>query len=273
MGLEATTSLCCVSWIDEKPLPKVGFWFVAGAAISWPKRVVMGLVGTANPEPPIKLIDVDAFRGLRQYRALLACEVARPPRPIARASIIDAGYTPPFDKSKLDTRLAALAPIPDDPKFYAGESSQLSAIVAGKLHPCSTLKVGAAEHVLVSAFIKFRAGAHTDAIGINDANSPVHVPWVWSEYALVASGSRYRLLAQGSHFPSHAWYVGGKQVAKCYQRPIAVSDKEPAISAGSPANLPAFPASTDRSDGPASRHDHTLGQGTAFSIDVTSLVA
>jgi hypothetical protein len=65
-----TISLCSVSWIDEKSLPQVGFWFVAGAAISWPRRVVMGLVGTANPEPPRKIPVVDAFRARKQYRAL-----------------------------------------------------------------------------------------------------------------------------------------------------------------------------------------------------------
>src|SRR5262245_55242081 len=68
-------SVCSVSWIDEKPLPNVGFWLVAGAAISWPKRVIMGLVGTSNPQPPLKLQSVDTFRSTKQYRALLSCSV------------------------------------------------------------------------------------------------------------------------------------------------------------------------------------------------------
>jgi hypothetical protein len=270
---QGTIALCSVSWIDEKALPKVGFWFVAGAAISWPKRVIMGLAGTANSEPSSDLTNAEGFRARRQFRALMGCKVVRRPKLSVFEQVLDAGYTPPFDKSKLDTRLAALAPIPDDPQFYPGESSRLSSIVAGKLHPCSTLKMTGADEVIVSAFIKFRAGSHTDSIGITAANSPVHVPWVCCEYALVASGAKVRLLAQGSRFPSHAWYVAGKQVAKRYQTPVIVSENDPAISTGQPASLPALSAGSDKSNGPANTHDHTLDKGAVFDVDVTALVS
>jgi len=270
---QSSFEVCSVSWIDAKSLPKVGFWFVAGAAISWPRRVIMGLAGTANPEPPVELANVNGFRARRQFRALMSCKVARLSSVSISEQIIDAGYTPPFDKAKLDTSLAGLAPIPDDPQFYPGESSRLSSMIIGKLHPCSTLNVVGAEKVLVSAFIKFRAGRHTDEIGIKEANSPVHVPWVWCEYAMVASGGRVRLLGQGSRFPSHAWYVAGKQVAKSLQAPVAVSEKDPAISAGQPASLPASPAGSDKSNGPANGHEHTLEKGEAINVDVTALLS
>ncbi len=264
--------MCSVSWIDGKPLPQVGFWFVAGASISWPRRVVMGLVGTANPEPPRDIPFVDAFRARKQYRALTSFKLTSKPKPAVSEPVLDAGWTPPFDKSKFDTQLINLAPIPDDPKFYSGEISSLSTINAARLHPFSTLKVTRTDEVLASAFIKFRAGPHTDSIGISaDVKSPVHVPWVWCEYALVTSGEKIKLLAQGSCFPSHAWYVGGRQVAKRYQDPISVSEKEPAISIGQPASHPQAAANADRSTGPAAGQEFTLSAGASVEVDVTQL--
>lgn len=262
-------SLCSVSWIDEKSLPKVGFWLVAGALVSWPKRVIMGLAGTANPEPPMEITDVAAFRSRQQFRALMSCKVSRHPSVAVSNAVIDAGYTPPFDKGKLHTSLAGLAPIPEDPMFYAGQSSVISSIVSGKLHPCSTFSLRGGDHVLVGAFIKFRAGLHTDAIGVSEAKSPVHVPWVWCEYALVGDGAKVRLLMQGSKFPSHAWYVAGKQVAKRYQSPVSVSERDPAISTGQPADLPPLSADSDKSSGPAPSHTHTLDKGAMLEVDVT----
>ena len=269
----SSIALCSVSWIDQKPLPKVGFWLVAGAAFSWPNRVIMGLAGTANPEPPGELLTVDGFRAQRQYRALLSCKLRSGPPPHLTDQIIDAGYTPPFDKAKLDTQLAHLAPIADDRQFYAGEASNVSSIVLGRLHPCSTLSVGSADKVLVSAFIKFRAGPHTDQIGINDAKSPVHVPWVWCEYALVSSGAKTKLLAQGSSFPSHAWYVAGRQVARRYQCQVSASESDPAISTGLSAKLPAASATSDCSSGPANGHEHAIDKGTAIDVDLTALIS
>jgi hypothetical protein len=267
-------ALCSISWIDEKPLPKVGFWFVAGASISWPKRVIMGLVGTANPEPPLKLPSVAAFRARMQYRALLSCATETQAKRRITDVVVDAGYTPPFDKSKLDTRLRDVAPIPDDPKSYPGESSSVSGISVGKLHPCSTLAVPGGHEIIISALIKFRAGQHTDNIGIDKANSPMHVPWVWCEYALISSGSRWRLLAQGSTFPSHAWYVNGSQVAKRLQSPITVSENDPAISTGEPVVSGHDPmrAQNDKSTGSVTGHDYTIAGDTPFDVDVTRFI-
>lgn len=266
-------SLCSVSWIDAKPLPKVGFWMVAGAAVSWSNRVVMGLAATANPEPPQHLLNVSGFRGRQQYRALTSCCI-RPGAAIALTDqVLDPGYTPPFDKSKVDTRLVELAPIADDPRFHPGERSGQSAIVAGKLHPCSTLTVAAADRVIVSALIKFRAGAHTDKVGIEEAKSPYRVPWVWCEYALVASGNRVRLLAQGSKFPSHAWYVAGHRVALRYQDAVAANATDPALSSGPSAKLPASQAELDHSAGPVDKHQHTIGAGLPIEVDVTNLLS
>lgn len=264
--------LTSISWIDEKSLPKAGFWFVASAAMSWPNRVVMGLIGTSNPEPPGELSGATSFASGRQYRALLSCSVTRQQRGMALSSvIIDGGYTPPFNKSKLNTKLGDLAPIPDDPKFYAGEVSALSAVVAGRLHPSSALTIPRGCDIAVSALIKFRAGAHTDNLGIKDAKSPVHVPWVWCEYALVFEGARVKLMCRASVFPSHAWYVAGKQVAKRLQNAVAASDHDPALSTGQPASQPPTPAERDNSAASIVGHPYSIGAGQQQDVDVSSL--
>ena len=258
-----------ISWIDQKPLPNVSFWFVAGAALNWPNRVVMGLVGTCNPEPAQTLDNLNAFRARKQYRALASFSLPIQQSSPAEDTIIDGGYTPPFDKSKIDTVLRSVAPIPDDPNFYPGETSPLSAVVTASLHPSSTLTLPTGPSVIASCLIKFRAGKHTDNIGIEEANSPVHVPWVWCECAIILSGPTYRLLGKGSTFPSHAWYVNGTQVAKELQAPVNVSEKEPAISTGRPANQPRVEASRDISKGRITSHNYTLGDGPQKNVDIS----
>jgi hypothetical protein len=267
-----SVELTSISWIDEKSLPKAGFWLVASAAMSWPNRVVMGLIGTSNPEPPGELSSAASFASRRQYRALLSCSVTRQQRGIAVSNaVVDGGYTPPFNKSKLNTKLGDWAPIPDDPKFYPGEVSALSAVVAGRLHPSSTLSIPRGCDIAVSALIKFRAGAHTDDIGIRDAKSPVHVPWVWCEYALVFDGAKVKLIGRGSVFPSHAWYVAGRQVAKRLQDPVAASKQDPALSTGQPASQLRTLAERDNSPGSIVGQPYSIGAGQQQEVDVSSL--
>ena len=263
-------SLTCVSWIDQSPLPKVGFWLLAGASVSWAKRVIMGLVGTSNPPPSEEIQDVQAFARMKQYRALLSCVVELQPAIKLTDIIIDPGYTPPFDKSKIDTAFSSIAPIPDDPDFYAGEMSPNSEVFANRLHPCSSLAIKKEYKVIVSALIKFRAGTHTDKIGIEKAKSPVHVPWVWSEFALVVSGSTYRLLCNGSVFPSHAWYVNGQSVAKSVPAQITVSEQDPILNTGQPAGKLQTNASIDRSTEPIGKHAEGLGPGKQFDLQIAA---
>lgn len=264
--------LASISWIDQKSVPKVGFWFVAGASLSWSRRVIMGLVGTSNPEPPLTLSTTAAFATGKQYRALLACTVTT--HPVARVAnlIIDPGYTPPFDKTKLDTRLRNIVPIPDDPNFYAGEVSPISAVVAGKLHPCSALLLPLGAKIIASALIKFRAGQHTDSVGVSEAKSPVHVPWVWCEYALVMLQSGPQLLCKGSLFPSHAWYVNGKQIAKSMQCQVTASDHDPALTTGQPAAHVRTAAISDKSTGSVSSQQYCLDAGKQTNIDLSAVV-
>ncbi|MDO9003239.1 MAG: hypothetical protein Q7V20_07290 [Aquabacterium sp.] len=261
-------SITCVSWIDQTPLPKVGFWMLAGASVNWAKRVIMGLVGTSNPAPGSEMKDVRAFALKKQYRALMSCVVQILPEVKVKDVILDPGYTPPFDKTKIDTAFSMVAPIPDDPDFHAGEKSPVSNIYVGRLHPSSTLSLKREYKVLVSGLIKFRAGGHTDRIGIEKANSPVHVPWVWSEFTLVSVGGKYRLLVSGSVFPSHAWYVNGKKISTAMQATVTVSEHDPILNTGQPANKVQTSANTDKDSGAVSKQANSIGGGKQFDIEI-----
>ena len=271
MSVEAI-ELASISWIDRKGLPKVGFRFVAGASISWYRRVIMGLVATAIRSRRIAQKCSLAFHKIQQYRALLSCTLFGGPRPRIAAEQVDPGYTPPFDKSTIPALERPFAPVPDDKAFYPGESSPVSGIVIGKLHPCSTLSVPSRSQVQLSALIKFRAGEHTDTIGISaDVGSPVHVPWVWCEYALVSSGSRRFLICNGSVFPSHAWYVNGRQVSKLLQTEVHASGTDPVLNTGQPASKLRDRAEADKGVGPVSSQLHAVDAGLQQSIDLGPL--
>lgn len=271
--------LCSVSWIDSRALPPVGFWFIAGAAMSWPRRTLIGLVGTTNPAPPVVIEGVSTFRQSQEFRAFMSCTVGGADGHKVSEDVLDPGWTPPLNKSKFDPGLlaqyAAGKALPDDPKYYPGEKSALSEIVGGRLHTASTLKVPRDAEVLVSALIKFRAGPHTNAIGISEdgAQSPFHVPWVWCEYALVkTNGKQLRLLGAGSAFPSHRWYVNGKIVGECLQDVVTASDKDRVLSSGQSAKSIQDKAETDRSLGSVTSHANAMGACAGIDIPLpTSL--
>lgn len=243
-----------VSWIDSEGLPALSLVDALGALVgNWPFKVMVGLVGTQNPRPPSTL--PENFRTGKQFRAICGYDIGSDGA--VSNEIIDPGYTPPIDKQKLPA-LVQLGPIPDDPNFYAGESSGLSGIVIGKLHTASTLSVPSGHEVLASALIKFRAGAHTNSVGIKDAGSPYHVPWVWCEHALIKQDDEIRLIANGSRFPSHAWYVDGKLVGSLIQKPLKLSEEEPALSSGVAAGEELGPAALDNASGPISSHPNSV---------------
>jgi hypothetical protein len=256
------------SWIDGRSLPSVDTVFMLRAAASWPYRVVMGLVATSNPPPPMGYTNVADLLSRRQYRAAERFVVDNG-KLVAPLCFVDPGYTPPFDKAKLASFARDLVPVDADTNFYPGESSAISAVVTGALHGSSSLTVPPGYAVVASQLIKFRAGAHTDGIGLTEAKSPVHVPWVWCEQALIQKGNVYRLLGCGSKFPSHAWYVNGQQVAEAMQAVVTPSDKDSAISTGQPGNQPQQPAVADKSSGRADTQLYAIGAGTVVDVDVS----
>jgi hypothetical protein len=230
--------------------------------------VIVGLVATSNPEPSVGYTSAEKFLTTRQYRAALGLSL-RALKVVEGETRIDPGYTPPPNSAKLGSWFKALVPLGDDPTYYPGEASALSAVVAGKLHGSSHFSAPAGWAVIVSALIKFRAGPHTDAIGINKADSPVHVPWVWCEYALLHNQKSYRLLALGSSFPSHAWYVNGQQVGKALQKAVSATKIDPAISTGQPKDQPVTPAARDQGEGPIDRQLFSIAHGDQVDIDVS----
>ena len=260
-------SIACISWIDPSPLPKVGFWLFAGAATSWAKRVIMGLVATSNPAPGPSVTSIAAFMRRKQYRALQSCVVEL--GPVVRISdrILDPGWTPPFDKNKIDTSLRVFAP--SSPDFHAGEKSAISDIVLAHLHPSSSIVLKGGDKVIVSGLLKFRAGAITDKLGTDEAKSPVHVPWVWSEFALVSNQSGHRLICRGAKFPSHAWYVDGKQVASTLQSLVTISEQDPILNTGRPATSIQSDAATDKNAGSVSHQADAIGAASQIDVPLT----
>ena len=122
---------------------------------------------------------------------------------------------------------------------HPGEKSPLSVIKRGEL-PASSLKIPEGAEVLSSALIKFRMGEESNSLLTGKlVRSPFHAPWVWCEHAVIlerdkVKGDQVSLLANGSHFPSHAWYVNGKKVLCKLQETVEISEYEPILSTGMP---------------------------------------
>ncbi|MDJ0933371.1 hypothetical protein [Breoghania sp.] len=148
--------------------------------------------------------------------------------------------------------------LPDDPTFYPGESSALSRIVKGEPHPATMLSVPPGYRFVAGDLIKFRAGQHTNDIGIKDGWSPRHVPWVWCEHALVERQGDFKLIANGSRFPSHSWYVDGKRVRTIIQASVKMSKFEPTLATGRPATELRLKAEDDSAAGPIKSHPFTV---------------
>jgi hypothetical protein len=275
--VKKAVTLTSVSWIEGTRLPHAGAKLALGGVPwmgSWANRVVMGLVATSNPTPG-ESIATQAFQAKKQYRALTHFELIPQSPSSPRNVTLDPGYTPPFEKSKVDTFMINFAPIPDAAKqFHAGELSSLSRCVGGKLHPSSTLRVAPKAKVLASMLIKFRAGETTNNIGISDdVGSPVHVPWVWCEHALVNVNERYLLVANGSKFPSHAWYVNGTKLCTQLQAKIVVSEKEPAISTGRPKNRPRSTTNEDHVGGAVTGQESVIQANEQIEVDISKYLS
>jgi hypothetical protein len=283
-------ALTSIAWISEKPSPFDAVGGAAGGVLfgaadvftlqpTWLVKTYLGLIATANPPPPARLTDLGAFRATKEYRALLHARIrlvldgaGAPVSVTVDQQIIDGGWTVPFRLqrfpavilpgiSSLVTRSPADAALLDG-TTYPGEASIASA-VGGARHPNSTLSFPSGERVIVDGLIRFRAGAHTDGVGVA-IGSPFHVPWVWNEFALTYGGGQLRLYGRASAFPTTTWYVDGQRVV-CQPRlsdssfpttggfgltssgvttPVIDTSRLrawPALSVGSPAGDPARP--------------------------------
>lgn len=244
-----------VSWIDRDNLPNLSTFagFAAAVMDYWPFRVMVGLVATSNPRPATAL--PESFLDAQQHRAYSSFSVSG--TGAVSNSVIDGGYTPGIDL----TRTPGFAPnflFRGYDATHPGETSALSGTVTGRLHPASSLRVEPNETVISSTLVKFRAGKETDEIGINTANSPHHVPWVWHEHALIRTPRDTVLRMNGSRFPSHAWYIDRRRVALRLQAPVKMSDTEPALITGPRKGSTVIAAASDTATGPIGDHPFTV---------------
>ena len=195
-------------------------------------RTYMGLMATTNTAPATTL-NFAALQKTKDFRAIVWADLlydepapgavaaanVRYAGPPATAMIVDPGFTPPVDM----TKVAAMGLIPSftdagkhvrDRTWYAAEASPVSSICLGARHPNSVLRgSGRGEAVIANGLIRFRAGPHTDQVGMEDANAQYHVPWVWVEILLTSIGrGQVRLYGASSQFPTVAWYLDDKRV-------------------------------------------------------------
>lgn len=267
-GLQRDIKLTSVSWIDKQNLPVISMWSSSISALRgyWPTRVMMGLIATSNDRPP-KTLTSD-FYGGTDFRALITYRLK--PDSTFDQKDLNPGFTPEFDPTKLvgDTLAKHLLPTS---KLSKGQKSALSQVVTGALHPNSSLSLPEGAEVLSSALIKFRAGPETNERGIGDgltgANSPFHVPWVWCEHAVIRRGDSIRLITNGSRFPSHAWYLDDKRVHTMLQKPVKMSEKEPAFTSGAPKDKDWGKPEDDKSTKPITKHAYTVEANKATQIE------
>ena len=277
--------IASVSWVSRLPNPVK---LAAGAELmdpGWVPKTYMGLVATSNSRPPDLISDFQAydeagdFRALMYFRVAVILEGKWPQQKVAKVElahqILDPGWTPPFRTDEFPTTKALFDPDINSRTWYAGEMSPLSAVTIQKRHPNTALTIPADEIVIANGLIKFRAGSHTDKIGVGKVGCPFHVPWVWCETALTYDGDHFKIYGRGSQFPSHAWYQSGKQLMSTDQVGdssfptsgltinLAALKLYNVLNKGAPASGPQPAASSDASSGPVSGHHYSVGGGAA----------
>jgi hypothetical protein len=211
-----------ISWINDTPNP---MRYAIEAKIldpEWIPKTYLGLAATANQKPPPWVGDFPAYQRSKDFRAMTYCrfriETDDQSSEITRFEVLEAfhdgGWTPPF---RLVYGTTALYPglwgALLSNSWYQGEFSPLSRVYTESRHPNTALAgKGNGEVVLANSLIKFRAGSHTDDVGVNDVKCPYHVPWVWCEMLLTYSNGMLNMYGTGSIFPSHAWYLDGNLI-------------------------------------------------------------
>jgi hypothetical protein len=234
-GEQPEIQIVTIGWISPNPNPYQSLAGQAGplGALylqpNWIPKVYLGLIATANDPPPITMTALQSFRNARQYRAMMGARIrfvldGRTGEPIgAEVSdvIIDGGWTPPFDRNRFllsyggaitrDSGRNAL----NEPSYQPGTASIASAVLTRR-HPNSALSLPPGERLLANGLIRFRAGKHTDDVGVA-IGSPYHVPWVWNEFAVTYGQGHINVYGTASAFPTTWWYVNGHRV-KCQPR-------------------------------------------------------
>jgi hypothetical protein len=205
-----------VSWISGKVNP---LSLTAQAAIltpDWVPKTYLGLVATANSTPSSNIADFKTFQGSKDFRAMTYCHISFDADDTTHAisnfkvhdAVHDPGWTPPFKMRNWPMTALSFDMNIYSNQWHAGEASPVSVVNTQARHKCSALaSSGAGETVLVNGLIKFRAGKHTDDIGVNSVKSPFHVPWVWCEMLVTYDKGKIKLYGQCSFFWSLCCYL------------------------------------------------------------------
>lgn len=216
----------CISWIAAKKNP---ITLAANAALldpDWIPKTYVGLAATSNADPADSISDFKTFQAGKNFRAMQFCSISFDIDDATgtvnsfkvKDAFHDPGWTPPFNHLRWSGACYPTAIIDSSTwgsTYYQGEASSVSVVNTQCRHKNSTLTIPADETVLVNGIIKFRAGKHTDDIGVKTVGAKFHVPWVWSEMALTfKKGGTLKFYGRGSIFPTHAWYMDGVRVMK-----------------------------------------------------------
>ncbi len=210
-----------VSWINDQPNPMYSTLQAVTLSPDWIPKTYLGLSATSNPAPPESLPDFLAYQRTKHFRAMTYChfhvEIDDRTGQVTSFRVADAfsdgGWTPPFRIRQWPSTIFSFDMSIYDTNWYRGESSPLSFVRRQARHPNTAISsVSGDETVLVNSLIKFRAGQHTDDVGIKKVGAPFHVPWVWCEMVLTHVGGQFKAYGRGSIFPSHAWYLDGRRI-------------------------------------------------------------
>lgn len=264
-----------ISWIHQQLTPTT---LIDGKLLepNWIPQTYIGLYATKNPLPPAN-VDMPTYRNTKQFRSMtyaeLDVETSDDKSKVLSVkvvnSILDPGWTPPFDRTAfLLTRVYVPDPSMADTAFYAAEMGAGSSILAQKRHPNTTIAAKIPQDDLVaSGLVFFRAGKHTDDIGVNVVKSPYHVPWVWCEWVVAHKAGKFTMYGTGSIFPTHTFYAQGKSFAQqdepmdaaftqSWRHPLTIDTAKlrvyPALIAGAPASGPQAADTTKDAIVPAS---------------------
>jgi hypothetical protein len=300
-----------VSWINDTPNPMYSSLQIQTLSPEWLTKTYLGLSATSNPVPPDPLTDLPGYQKGKDFRAMTFChfrvDIDDSTGRLSAFRVLNAfhdpGWTPAFKARNWPSPLLSFSKSIWSFTWYQGEYSSLSVVATEGRHPNAVISnVPPTETVLVDALIKFRAGKHTDDVGINEVGCPFHVPWVWSELVLTYGSGKFKIYGQGSVFPSHAWYFNDKCVKTIGQASdgsfpvtragalpqvqiqrlpgahlralpvpatiIAVNQLKiyPVLSAGAPSWGPQQPLADESTrTGPVDQHPYTASGGDAWS--------